>query len=50
MSLGSKYASGIGFTIEKVHIMKIFIWYGQIRTQNFFIAFLFLELMKIRFV
>ena len=27
--LGSKYASGIGFTIKKLYRMSIFIWYGQ---------------------
>ena len=44
--LGSKYSSGIGFTVEKVYRMPIFIWYGQSRLQEFVIAFLFLELMK----
>ena len=29
--LGSKYASGIGFTVEKLYRMSIFIWYGQSR-------------------
>ena len=29
--LGSKYASGIGFTVEKIYRMSIFIWYGQSR-------------------
>ena len=44
--LSSKYASGIGFTEEKVYIMSIFIRYGQSRLQKFIIAFLFLELIE----
>ena len=44
--LGSKYVSGIGFTVEKVYSRSIFIWYGQSRFQKFFIAVLFLELRK----
>ena len=41
--LDSKYASGIGFTVENLYRMSIFIWYSQNRFQNFVIAFLFLE-------
>ena len=44
--LGSKYASVIGFTVEKVYRMSIFIWYVQSRFQKFVIAFFFLELIK----
>ena len=47
--LGSKYTSGIGFTIKfynRFFRMSIFVWYGQKRLQNFFIVFLFLELIK----
>ena len=44
--LGSKYTSGIGFTIDKVCRISIFIWYDQDRLQKFFIAYLFLELIK----
>ena len=44
--LGSKYTSGIGFTIDKVCRISIFIWYDQSRLQKFFIAYLFLELIK----
>ena len=44
--LGSKCASGIGFTVEKVYRMSIFIWYGQSPFQKLVIAFLFLELIK----
>ena len=44
--LGSKYASVIGFTLEKVYRMSIFIWYVQSRFQKFVIAFFFLELIK----
>ena len=44
--LGSKYASSIGFTLEKVYRMSIFIWYGQGRLQKLVIAFMFLELIK----
>ena len=46
VGLGSNYASGIGFTVENVHRMPIFILYGQNRLQKFIIAFLFLELIK----
>ena len=46
VQLGSKYASGIGFTVEKVYRMLIFTWYGQSRLQKFVIAFLFLKLIK----
>ena len=46
LRLSSKYASGIGFTEEKVYIMSIFIRYGQSRLQKFIIAFLFLELIE----
>ena len=46
VQLGSKYASGICFTVEKVYRMLIFIWYGQSRLQKFVIAFLFLKLIK----
>ena len=42
--LGFKYTSRVGFTVEKVYRMSIFIWYGQSRLQKFVIAFLFLEL------
>ena len=44
--LGSKYAFGIGFMVEKVNRMSIFISYGQSQLQKFVIAFLFLELIK----
>ena len=44
--LSSKYASGIGLTIEKVYRLSTFIWYGQSRLQKFIIVFLFLELLK----
>ena len=44
--LGSKYASDRRFTVEKVNRMSTFIWYGQSWLQKFFIAFLFLELIK----
>ena len=44
--LGSKYASCIGFTVEKVYRMSIFTWYGQSRLRKFVIVFLFLELIK----
>ena len=44
--MGSKYASVIGFTVEKVYRMSIFIWYVQSRFQKFVIAFFFLELIK----
>ena len=44
--LGSKYASGIGFTVEKVYRISIFIWYGQSRLHKFVTAFLFLKLTK----
>ena len=44
--LGSKYASVIGFTVEKDYRMSIFIWYVQSRFQKFVIAFFFLELIK----
>ena len=43
---GIKYASGIGFTVEKVYRISIFIWYGQSQFQKFVIAFFFLELIK----
>ena len=46
VGLGSNYASGIGFTVENVHRMPIFILYGQNRLQKFIIAFLFLELIE----
>ena len=46
VGLGSNYASGIGFTVENVHRIPIFILYGQNRLQKFIIAFLFLELIK----
>ena len=46
VQLGCKYASGIGFTVEKVYRMLIFIWYGQSRLQKFVIAFFFLSLIK----
>ena len=42
----SKYVSGIGFSIEKVYRMSIFIWYDQSQPQKCVIAFLFLELIK----
>ena len=44
--LGSIYASGFGFTVEKVYRMSTFISYGQSQLQKHGIAFLFLELMK----
>ena len=44
--LGSKYTSGIGFAVEKVYKMSIFIWHSQSSLQKFAIAFLFLELIK----
>ena len=47
--LGSKYASGIGFAIKfynRFFRMSIFIWYDQSRLQEFFIAFLFFELIR----
>ena len=46
VQLGSKYTSGIGFTVEKVYKMSIFIWYSQSSLQKLAIAFLFLELIK----
>ena len=48
--LGFKYTSRVGFTVEKVYRMSIFIWYGQSRLQKFIICFLFLELIKNRSV
>ena len=44
--LGSKYASGIGFKVEKIYKMSVLTWYGQSRLQKFIIALLFLELIK----
>ena len=47
--LGSKYASGIGFATKlynKYFRMSIFIWYDQSWLQEFFIAFLFFELIR----
>ena len=44
--LGSKYASSLTLTVEKVYRMLIFIWYVQSRLQKFVIALLFLELIK----
>ena len=44
--MGSKYVSGIDFTVQKVYRMSIFIWYSQSRLQKFVIAFLFLQLIK----
>ena len=43
--LGSKYVSGIGFTVEKVY-KSLFIWYSQSRLQKFAITFLFHQLIK----
>ena len=43
---GSKYVSGIGFTVEKVYRLPTFISYGQSRLQKFVTAFLFLEIIK----
>ena len=42
VSLGSKYASGLGFTADKVYRMSD----SQSWLQKFVIAFLFLELIK----
>ena len=44
--LNFKYAFGIGFTVENVYRMSVFIWYGQRRLKKFVIVFLFLELIK----
>ena len=44
--LGSKYTFGVGFKVEKVYKMSIFIWYGQSWLPKFVIAFLFLGLIK----
>ena len=44
--MGSKCASDIGFAVDKVYRMLTFTWYGQSRFQKFFIAFLFVELIK----
>ena len=44
--LGSKYASGIALTVEKVCIMSIFIWYDQSRLQKSVIALFSLNLIK----
>ena len=44
--IGSECTYDLGFTKEKFYRMSILIWYGQSRLQNFFIAFLFLELIK----
>ena len=38
--LAPKYASDIGFTLEKIYRMSIFVWCSQIRLQQFVIAFL----------
>ena len=45
-SIGSKYASGIGFTVEEVYRISIFIWYGKSWLQKFVITFLLLGLIK----
>ena len=42
----NRYGSGIGFSVEKVYRMSIFIWYSQSWLQKFVIVFLFLELIK----
>ena len=44
--LGSKYTSGIGFTIEKVYRVSTFIWYGQSQLKKSVFAFSFLKLIK----
>ena len=44
--LGSKYASGIGFTVEKIYRMSVFIWYFRSWIQKHVIAFLFPKLIK----
>ena len=38
--LGFKYASGLGFTVERVYRMQIVIWYSQSRLQKSFQSFL----------
>ena len=43
LKLHTKYASGIGFIVEKVYRISLFIWYTQNLLQKFFIAFLFLD-------
>ena len=42
--MGAKYASRIGFTVEKFNECQQL--YGQSHLQKFVIAFLFLELIK----
>ena len=39
---GSKYASGIGVTVEKAYRISIFIWYSQSRLQKFALTSFFL--------
>ena len=46
VGLVSKCASGIGFTVQKVYRMSIFILYGQSPLQKLVVAFLFLKLIK----
>ena len=46
VGLGSKYASGIGFTPGKIFRMSKFVSFNQCGLQKFVIAFLFLELIK----
>ena len=42
----SKYTSGVGFTVEKVFRMSIYVWYYQSLLQKIVFDFLFLEFIK----
>ena len=42
----SRYTSGVGFTVENVSKMLIFVWYYQSLFQKIVVAFLFLEFIK----